>query len=563
MPPQQSETIMEDQNDWDDDLPTSDNRTGNAEQRRKHNNEGAATTPATAMEQLDLFEPVERPSVFHRESFIYQFASKEGPRAIVVLIVFLAMGIGSTVGVVPAVVTDRFARLNHGYTDEMNCADYDMASKPQACLDGSSDAQNASALGNLVSNVLTFVTSSLMGSLSDEHGRRVLLIMGVFLSTISPLVLVLLQLVPTMNPVWYYAAGACTGLINWIAIALSSLSDVMPPQWRAASFGMLLAGLYVGFATAPTLALLLTHFQVSVLAFCMVLIGFINTLFFFPETLAPEKAAIASQVRSAQVAGMTTRQRIVWNIKRPAWELSILNRSELFRLLSVLAFFSGMVSSGDQTLLLYYVEERLAFNDHDVAKMFLISGLLGILSQAVLLKPFIECAGERMVVTFCFVLGAADNFMYGIAKSKTMVFVAMGLGALTNMSFPTISAIKANNVNESEQGRIQGALYSVQALASGTGPMAMRFVYHYTKDGAFLGPGSMFVFASGLLLVASGCAFALPKDKADSRQRFNNMNDSDDDETTPFVAESSAPLLESSSAGSNDSPGSYGGTEML
>jgi hypothetical protein len=41
----------------------------------------------------------------------------------------------------------------------------------------------------------------------------------------------------------------------------------------------------------------------------------------------------------------------------------------------------------------------------------------------------------------------------------------------------------------------------------------MRFVYHLTKDGAFLGPGSMFVFAGFLMLVASGCAFALPKER--------------------------------------------------
>ena len=120
-----------------------------------------------------------------------------------------------------------------------------------------------------------------------------------------------------------------------------------------------------------------------------------------------------------------------------------------------------------------------------------------------------------------------------------------------------------NLQNESEQGRIQGALYSVQALASGTGPMAMRFVYHWTKDGFLLGPGTMFVFASCLLLVASGCAFALPKDKADSRQRFStSRNDFEDDESTPFV-DATTPLFESSSLDSENSGGSYGGTEML
>jgi hypothetical protein len=124
------------------------------------------------MEQLDPFEPVSRPSVYRRESFLVQFATSKGPRAIASLMLLLALGLGSTVGVVPAVVTDRYARLHHGYSGDMSCSDYSMTEKPQSCLDGSADAQQASALGSLVSNVLTFLTSSLMGSISDEHGRR-------------------------------------------------------------------------------------------------------------------------------------------------------------------------------------------------------------------------------------------------------------------------------------------------------------------------------------------------------------------------------------------------------
>lgn len=102
----------------------------------------------------------------------------------------------------------------------------------------------------------------------------------------------------------------------------------------------------------------------------------------------------------------------------------------------------------------------------------------------------------------------------------------------------------------------------MQALASGTGPMAMRFVYHYTKDGFLLGPGTMFVFASFLLLVASGCAFALPRDKADSRRRFSTTENSGDDELTNFV-DAETPLFQSSSRDSENSASSYGGTEML
>ena len=73
--------------------------------------------------------------------------------------------------------------------------------------------------------------------------------------------------------------------------------------------------------------------------------------------------------------------------------------------------------------------------------------------------------------------------------------------------------------DESEQGRIQGALYSLSALASGVGPVLLRIVYRHTKDMPYPGPGMMFIFASFLYLVATCFACALPKDKANSKNK--------------------------------------------
>lgn len=124
------------------------------------------------MMELDPHEPVERRSVYRRQSFVQTFVTSNGPPQIVLLILLLALGFGSTIGVVPAVVTDRYARLHHGYADDNDCSFYDTDEKPAACLAGSADGQNAAALASLVSNGLTFITSSLVGSISDEHGRR-------------------------------------------------------------------------------------------------------------------------------------------------------------------------------------------------------------------------------------------------------------------------------------------------------------------------------------------------------------------------------------------------------
>jgi fucose permease len=88
----------------------------------------------------------------------------------------------------------------------------------------------------------------------------------------------------------------------------------------------------------------------------------------------------------------------------------------------------------------------MAFNDKNVASMFLLMGLLGILIQGVLLKYINDLLGEKKVVVLSFVLGIVTNLIYGLANHKSTIFIGIAVGAFGGMSFPTISAIKSNNV---------------------------------------------------------------------------------------------------------------------
>merc|ERR1711959_123720 len=236
----------------------------------------------------------------------------------------------------PLFFVEEFARNNHGYAIEKRCYEYAKVSNnnnvnntdeiaaaatssttaataapapattiPQECLDGSSDAQNAAAVQQLVSNLFTFFGSSLVGSLSDQYGRRPFLLLGVFSTMMPPLVLVLLQAVPASavwgNPIWYYRAGMLTGLVNFFAVSLSSVADVVEPRHRATGFGLVLAGFSLGFAVAPTLAVLLGHWTVSVLSFLSGLLGFLTVAFFFPETVPTRASARVHRLRRREM----------------------------------------------------------------------------------------------------------------------------------------------------------------------------------------------------------------------------------------------------------------------
>jgi hypothetical protein len=54
------------------------------------------------VDQFPDIEPLERTSTLRRESFIAEFYQSRGPPQIVILVILLALGFGSTIGVVSA-----------------------------------------------------------------------------------------------------------------------------------------------------------------------------------------------------------------------------------------------------------------------------------------------------------------------------------------------------------------------------------------------------------------------------------------------------------------------------
>jgi len=65
--------------------------------------------------------------------------------------------------------------------------------------------------------------------------------------------------------------------------------------------------------------------------------------------------------------------------------------------------------------------------------------------------------------------------------------------------------------------------------------MLLRIVYHKTKNNPYPGPGTMFIFAGLLYLVAVASAVALPKDKANSRPYSGSDSIKSRDEYEPII----------------------------
>lgn len=119
---------------------------------------------------------------------------------------------------IPQTLTDRYARINHGFTD--HCHNY--VPKPPACKLGSQDAQSAAAWSHVGLSALLLLVNPIISSLSDIHGRKPAILLALLLSCIPAFVFYLIIVRPEMSPAWYYVSFCFEHLIKFYVETLQS-----------------------------------------------------------------------------------------------------------------------------------------------------------------------------------------------------------------------------------------------------------------------------------------------------------------------------------------------------
>jgi DHA1 family tetracycline resistance protein-like MFS transporter len=354
---------------------------------------------------------------------------------------------------------------------------------------------------------------------SDSLPSADLLIVSLVFAALAPVAMVGIVVISSLRPFVYYTADAARGIVYGLPLFLSSLSDVTPAKWKTGSFGAVTAVYALGYAFAPLFAVALEYRTVCVTSLIFIFLALLFAVCYLPETLPDTSRNQAIHSLEEDEAVTPSCHRIAAALYRPIDELCIVRRSQLFILLSFLSIFAGMNLSADSTFTIYYIENQMHFNDKDVSVFFLVLGAVSLFTQGILLAPLTARIGEKMAMIVGFSLSALHSFLYGFARDKATIFMAAAAAGVAGMALPTIGSVMANNVDSSEQGRIQGALYSLSSLAQGLGPIFLQSIYICVKDTHYPGPGGMFIAAGLLQIISIIISCLLPRDKTDYAKR--------------------------------------------
>lgn len=361
-------------------------------------------------------------------------------------------------------------------------------------------AEGASMYGWFVTlfALMQFLASPLLGALSDRFGRRKVILLSNLGLGLDYIFMAVAHTLPLL------LIGRLIGGITSASIATANayIADVTPPEKRAASFGMLGAAFGLGFVIGPAAGGLLGSVDPRLpfwVAASLSLTNFFYGLLVLPESL-PEGRHHRFEWRRANPIGA-----LLWLWRFP----------QVFGLAGV-SFLSVLAHTVFPAIFVLYATHRYNWSASDIGFTLAFVGVLSAIVQAGLVRRVVPWLGERRALVLGLAFGVIGFIGYGWAPSGIWLWTVMPLLSLWGLASPALQSLMTQQIDPTEQGRLQGAVASLAAIAGIIGPYTFSHVYAAGIDPArqYELPGAAFYLASLLLLVAVGVALMASREPA-------------------------------------------------
>ena len=356
------------------------------------------------------------------------------------------------------------------------------------------DSASAAAVFGLFGtafSVMQFLFAPVLGALSDRVGRRPVILLSLLGLGLDYVVMALAPSLPWLF-VGRLLSGACAA--NY-STASAYIADVTPPEERAKSFGLIGAAFGTGFVIGPAIGGVLGEVGLRLpfwVAAALTLANAAYGLFVLPESLPPER-----------------RSRFDWRQANPIGALRLVGRYRNVLGLVAVLFLYRVAHDVQPSMWVLYTDYRYHWDARTVGLMLALMGVLGAITSATLVGPVVRALGARNALIFGLACGSIGFTAYGLAPTGALFCIGIPFVAGWFVSGPAAQTLLTSRVDPSEQGRLQGAIASVQGVASVIAPGLFTGVFAAAIDGraGIDLPGAPFLLAAALLLASAAVAW--------------------------------------------------------
>lgn len=334
--------------------------------------------------------------------------------------------------------------------------------------------------------VLQFACGPVIGNLSDRFGRRPVLLASLAAFAID---YALMGFAPTIA--WLFAGRAIAGVAGAVySPAMAYIADVSAPEKRAQSFGLMGAAFGIGFIVGPLIGGLLGELGPRAPFFAAAALGAVNLLygvFVLPESLPPER-----------------RRSFEWTRANPVGALLAMRRNPAILAIICAVFLWQLGHQVYPSTWAFFAKMRFDWSEAMVGGSLAFVGVLMAFTQGLLTGKIVPRIGEYRAVVLGLSSGAASMLMLAFSPTTLWAYVAMAVGMLQGLAYPSLNAIMSRRTAPEHQGELQGALASLMSLSTIVGPLLMtQTLGRFTAPGASAYfPGAAFLLATCLALAA-------------------------------------------------------------
>ncbi|MEO8276725.1 MAG: MFS transporter [Thermoanaerobaculia bacterium] len=344
------------------------------------------------------------------------------------------------------------------------------------------------------------------GKLSDRHGRRPMLMLGIGISTVACLILALAcseWALARISPHWLIAlifisrfvqgaGGATTGVVQ------AYVGDAIIPEERAKALGWITAATSAGVMLGPAIGSLSTFGGPAVPALVATGLCLLNLMFvkrWLPESSSPESRAEATQTKRGSLG-----RRMLEVLSEP--------RKPVARLIWIYAV--GMMAfMAMNAVLALFLQARFGITEKSFGLIYAFVGTIGLVMRSLLLGPTVRRFGENEVMRIGLVALTLGFACEALAPTLLTFFAAIILIPVgTALLFPASSSLVSRFAQRHEIGATMGVQQAYGGVARLVGPVWAGFAFER------LGPGAPFWIASGLSLATLAFATGLTDAKA-------------------------------------------------
>lgn len=335
--------------------------------------------------------------------------------------------------------------------------------------------------------ITQFIFAPIVGNLSDQYGRRPIILISLFGFAID---YVLLAIAPSMG--WLFFGRIIAGLTGAsLSTASAYIADISTDEDRAKNFGLIGAAFGLGFIIGPVIGGLLGHYGARVpfyVAAILCMVNFLYGLFVLPESLEKDK-----------------RRSFSWKRANPIGTFNFLRKQSKISTLVVALIFVYVALHAVQSNWHFFTMYKFNWTERTVGLSLGLLGLLIGLVQGVLIRWTTPKLGEQKSVYLGLLFYALGLMLFVFTNQGWMMFVFLIPYSLGGICGPALQSIISKNVPSNEQGELQGALASLVSATSIIGPPIMtNLFYYFTHDEApFEFSGAPFFLASILIAISA------------------------------------------------------------